>query len=85
LNLLYRSASGRRKKDPYVNSHHPRVKMAIGGGSYSGSRPRRQHIASQQTISTHSAWEGSVPAASTGLFLHRLGVEDMDVEAPPEV
>ncbi|MQL73820.1 hypothetical protein Taro_006145 [Colocasia esculenta] len=59
--------------------------MASGGGSYSGSRPRRQRITSQQTIPTHSASEGSTVAASTGQFLHKLGVEDMDVGAPPEV
>ncbi|MQL96869.1 hypothetical protein Taro_029553 [Colocasia esculenta] len=39
--------------------------MASGGGSYSGSRPRRQRITSQQTIPTHSASEGSAAAVST--------------------
>ncbi|MQL90045.1 hypothetical protein Taro_022626 [Colocasia esculenta] len=39
--------------------------MASGGGSYSGSRPRRQRITAQQTIPTHSASEGSAAAVST--------------------
>ncbi|MQM18964.1 hypothetical protein Taro_051965 [Colocasia esculenta] len=34
-------------------------------GSYSGSRPRRQRITTQQTFPTHSASEGSIAAAST--------------------
>ncbi|MQL95206.1 hypothetical protein Taro_027870 [Colocasia esculenta] len=39
--------------------------MASNGGSYSGSRPRRQRITAQQTFPTHSASEGSAAAAST--------------------
>ncbi|MQL74307.1 hypothetical protein Taro_006665 [Colocasia esculenta] len=39
--------------------------MTSDGGSYSGSRPRRQHITAQQTFPTHSASEGSAAAAST--------------------
>ncbi|MQL76568.1 hypothetical protein Taro_008963 [Colocasia esculenta] len=36
-------------------------------------------------LSPHTASEGFAAAASTSQFLHRLGVEDMDVRAPPEV
>ncbi|MQL72258.1 hypothetical protein Taro_004586 [Colocasia esculenta] len=39
--------------------------MVSDGGSYSGSRPRRQRIAVQQTFPTHSASEGSAAAALT--------------------
>ncbi|MQM20059.1 hypothetical protein Taro_053073 [Colocasia esculenta] len=39
--------------------------MSSGGGSYSGSRPRRQRITSQQAIPIHSALKGSVAAVST--------------------
>ncbi|MQM05428.1 hypothetical protein Taro_038238, partial [Colocasia esculenta] len=67
--------------------------MASDGSSYSGSRPRRQRITVEQTFPTHSASEGSaavvLTVGSTTLlyqsqFLHRLGVEDMDVGTPPE-
>ncbi|MQM08940.1 hypothetical protein Taro_041798, partial [Colocasia esculenta] len=40
------------------------IEMALDGGSYSGSRPRRQRITVQQTFPTHSASEGSAAAAS---------------------
>ncbi|MQL83185.1 hypothetical protein Taro_015665 [Colocasia esculenta] len=39
--------------------------LPFDGGSYSGSRPRRQRITMQQTFPTHSASEGSVAAALT--------------------
>ncbi|MQL79917.1 hypothetical protein Taro_012352 [Colocasia esculenta] len=38
--------------------------MASDGGSYSGSRPRRQRTTVQQTFPTHSTSEGSVAASS---------------------
>ncbi|MQM06295.1 hypothetical protein Taro_039108, partial [Colocasia esculenta] len=40
-------------------------RMASDGGSYSGSRPRKQRTIVQQTFPTHSASEGSVAASST--------------------
>ncbi|MQL99507.1 hypothetical protein Taro_032232, partial [Colocasia esculenta] len=39
--------------------------MASDGGSYSGSRPRRQRTTVQQTFPTHSPSEGSVAISST--------------------
>ncbi|MQL75531.1 hypothetical protein Taro_007926, partial [Colocasia esculenta] len=38
--------------------------MASDGGSYSGSRPRRQRTTVQQTFPTHSASEESVATSS---------------------
>ncbi|MQL92847.1 hypothetical protein Taro_025485 [Colocasia esculenta] len=38
--------------------------MASDGGSYSGSRPQRQHTTVQQTFPTHSTSERSVAASS---------------------
>ncbi|MQL96840.1 hypothetical protein Taro_029518 [Colocasia esculenta] len=38
--------------------------MASDGGSYSGSRPRRQRTTVQQTFPTHATLEGSVVASS---------------------
>ncbi|MQL72693.1 hypothetical protein Taro_005038, partial [Colocasia esculenta] len=40
------------------------INMASDGGSYSGSRPRRQRTTMQQTFPTHAPSEGSVVASS---------------------
>ncbi|MQM07649.1 hypothetical protein Taro_040491 [Colocasia esculenta] len=47
-------------QNPDVFNH-----MASDGGSYSGSRPRRQCTTVQQTFPTHSTSKGSVVASST--------------------